>query len=289
MKLFSLGKTRFSIHPMAALAIVVGAFLGKSEPILAYGAALFVHELGHYIASAAFRCPPEHMELTAFGALAAMEGYRFVTPRKQFAIALCGPLFNLLFLLLLMSLFYLNIATAFMMALFKANLLLIVFNLLPILPMDGGRMLQSLLERCIDRQASGRLLANIGMVCGILVDSVAIAGMIFFKTANFSMLITGIYLIYAAKRTKENALAAYLHSIVLNRARLEQRGVTPVSLIAASSKLKVCELMEKLPLGQHVRIIVVDESTLKEMGEVKQEKIEEAILSMPNMTVADLL
>lgn len=289
MTLFEIGMTRFSVHPAAVIMAALGALLGESEMILAYALALFIHEVGHYIASVACRCTPERMELTPFGALASIEVYHSLTPLKRFIVALCGPLVNLIFLLILVSLFYLNIATAFMLSLFKSNLLLIIFNLLPVLPMDGGRMFQSLLERCVDRQRSGRLLSRIGMACGAIIAIAAIVGLFLFKTLNLSMLITGIYLIYAAARAKQSAFTQYLHGIVLSRSTLERRGAMPAALIAVSSRLKVCELMEKLPLGQHVRIIVIDENTLKEIGEIKQERIEEAVLATPHAAIGELL
>jgi Zn-dependent proteases len=289
MKGLKIGETVFSIHPLAILAAAVMALGGKAEMLLAYTAALALHETGHFIAATHFRCAPERMEITPFGALAAVEGYGMIEPRQQFTIALFGPLGNLLALLVLMSLFYLNIATSFMVSLFKANVFLFAFNLLPVLPMDGGRMLHGILQKYMDRQRSARVLTGIGMLCGAAIAGMAAIGAMMLKTLNLSMLFTGVYLIYAAAKMKQSALAQYLHSVIATRAKFEKNGILPCAFVAASSQLTVRELMEKLPLGQRVRIIVIDESTLNEMGEITQEAFEKAVFSMADAPIAKLV
>ncbi len=289
MTQMEIGQTCFFVHPFTWVLALLMVLLGQGETLLAYSIALLVHEAGHYMPTISFRCQPQRMEITPFGAMAAVEEYQAIKPSRQFLIALCGPLANLLLLLVLMSLFYLDIISSWMVSLFKANLLLMLFNLMPVLPLDGGRMLQSLLNRKTDWRKSSRILAGIGMAFGAGIVLLALAGVIMLGTLNLSLVITGVYLIYAAGKTKQSALTQYLHHVIGARAKLEKNGVVPYHFVAVSSGLTVRELMEKLPLGQHNRMIVIDEKTLNEIGEIKQADFEKAIISNPNEQVENLI
>ena len=64
---------------------------------------------------------------------------------KKIFVALAGPLINLL---LMFIIFYLNINENMKLQMIYANLILAVFNLLPVYPLDGGRILKELFKEC---------------------------------------------------------------------------------------------------------------------------------------------
>jgi Zn-dependent protease len=158
----------------AGFIIVVGLLLS-----------ILLHELGHAFAGRLFRAHVSHIELTGLGGLAHFERS---LPRSVFArsvIYLAGPAVNLGLWYGLGALTVQSLrAGAPMLAdplwtLAYWNFVLMVFNLLPAYPLDGGHTLDAWLGRLLGPLWSVRIVAGLGLLCaaGIAVlalQSVAI-------------------------------------------------------------------------------------------------------------------
>jgi Zn-dependent protease/CBS domain-containing protein len=110
-------------------------------------ASVAFHELSHSFVSQRYKITILSITLFIFGGVAQMKGEP-PTPKAEFKIALAGPLSSF-FLAGVFFLFYAASANSGMKALFwwlaQLNLILGAFNLIPGFPMDGGRVLRSIL------------------------------------------------------------------------------------------------------------------------------------------------
>jgi Zn-dependent protease len=110
---------------------------------------VLIHELGHASLASLFGLTPR-IELIAFGGLTHHFG-RHISLFKQFLIVLAGPVFGFLLYLLAYFinahvLFQVPLLAQFCLLLQMVNLYWTIFNILPILPLDGGQMLRLGLE-----------------------------------------------------------------------------------------------------------------------------------------------
>jgi Zn-dependent protease len=162
----------------AGFVIVVGLLLS-----------ILLHELGHAFAGRLFGARVSHIELTGLGGIAQFERS---LPRSAFArsvIYLAGPAVNLA---LWLTLDWLTGETLLhgrsMLALpfavlATANFFLLIFNLLPAYPLDGGHTLDAWLGAVIGPRWAGRIVACLGLVMAAGVAYVA------FPRAVFLMLV----------------------------------------------------------------------------------------------------
>lgn len=140
-----------------------------------------LHELGHWIVIRICKVPVSQFRLSAFGACITLENPSSVSYCKEFWIAFGGPLFGLLVAF---------VAAQFRLDLFAGiNFTLSAFNLLPILPLDGGRMLRAGLCQLFSVSEIDRVFSIFGiflafcMMAGCLFLSATVGctlGMIFF-------------------------------------------------------------------------------------------------------------
>ncbi len=120
--------------------------------------ALFVcvllHELGHALTAKRYGIRTRDITLYPIGGVAMITGKPL--PRQEFWIAVAGPAVNVAIAALLWVVhwlvtgsgpgFHTNLQSGlFIPNLFSANVMLVIFNMIPAFPMDGGRVLRSLL------------------------------------------------------------------------------------------------------------------------------------------------
>jgi Zn-dependent protease len=196
---------------------------------LLFFASLLLHELGH-----AWQARREGIEIDAitlwlFGGVAQFKS-RFPTAGAEFRIAIAGPLVSLGLgvLFVLVALAGLPSAVDGVAAwLGYINLALLVFNLIPALPLDGGRVLRALLWQARgDLGWATRVASDVGQGFGYLFIGLGIAMFIF--EGSFS-----------------GAWLAFIGWFVLQAAKAEARYIATEEALAG---LRVRDLMVRDPV-----------------------------------------
>ena len=157
------------------LAPVLGATAGYLVA-LGYAGALFVavlvHEAAHAVAARAVGLPPTHIVITFWGGHTQFES-EATSAGRSVLVAVVGPLANgalAAVAWVLASAFDTGaVAGRLLLAFCVTNLFLAVFNLLPGLPLDGGRVLEAVVWRATGRRGTGTLVAGwAGRVVAVL-------------------------------------------------------------------------------------------------------------------------
>lgn len=138
--------------------ILLPPLFGRSFfiPVLFFAALL--HEGGHFLAAHFLGAKPRRINLMPYGAQLELAGAP--PPFEEGVIAAAGPL---------VSLALLPAAAVFNLPLFyRANLYILIINLLPAPPLDGGRILRAVLCRFLGCARGRRAARRIGRVVGVL-------------------------------------------------------------------------------------------------------------------------
>lgn len=158
--------------------------------MLAVLGSITLHEISHLLIAKLYKIRTREIVLYPFGGLAKLE--KNPAPKAEVFIAAAGPLTNFLIAIALVPFTNLSLASLFTgdlsasSRLIAVNLSLGLINLLPALPMDGGRLLRSLLGLGGFRNAStisARVSQLIGIIFGIL--SFVLASPLFLVAAIF--------------------------------------------------------------------------------------------------------
>ncbi|MFD5223949.1 site-2 protease family protein [Streptomyces tendae] len=129
---------------------------------IAFYASVLVHELAHTVAALRFKLPVRRIQLQFFGGVSEIEK-EAETPGREFVLAFVGPLLSLV----LSGVFYAallpvepdSVPGVLLAGLMVSNLIVAAFNLLPGLPLDGGRMLRAVVWKLTGKPMSGTIAA----------------------------------------------------------------------------------------------------------------------------------
>lgn len=129
---------------------------------VAFYASVLVHELAHTVAALRFKLPVRRIQLQFFGGVSEIEK-ESETPGREFVLAFVGPLLSLV----LAAVFYGGmqlvepgtVPGVLLAGLMISNLIVAIFNLLPGLPLDGGRMLRAVVWKITGKPMSGTIAA----------------------------------------------------------------------------------------------------------------------------------
>lgn len=150
--------------------------------ILALFACVVLHEFGHALTAARFGIKTKDITLYPIGGIASLEGMP-EKPGEELLVGLAGPMVNLvigfiIWVYLTATAQPLDLAAVvgsddmarlpFLWNLLFANVVLAVFNLIPAFPMDGGRVLRSLLSFVMDKSNATRAAAALGQFLAIM-------------------------------------------------------------------------------------------------------------------------
>lgn len=136
---------------------------GGAFAVLLYVSVL-LHEISHALAARAFKMSVRSINLDFLGGATQIEG-EASTPWREFVIAVVGPITSLAIgaaAWLLTDLFEPGLPGFAVASLAGANLVLGVLNLVPGLPLDGGRVLQSVVWGVTRRRSLGVTVAAWG-------------------------------------------------------------------------------------------------------------------------------
>ena len=175
------------------LLVVIAAIISPVQVVVNILLAAMLHECGHLAILRLFRVPVEGMRLTALGAELYARGAQRLSYGRELLVTLAGPAINLIVAVLAAAAaLYMQWETLYVFA--GANVILCLYNLLPILPLDGGRTLYLVTAYFFGPMVGDAVAAIIGTVCalsllvlGIYLSIVSGSGM-FFLLAAFSLL-----------------------------------------------------------------------------------------------------
>ena len=229
-----IGNTRVAVHPLALLFPLIALRLGSKGELTALLLSLSVHEIAHLAVARAVNARVSELRLMPFGGAIVMENPYALSPPRLIAVALAGPLGNGLLIVLCAALAHWGaLDPVRAMRMLRVNLLLALFNLLPALPLDGGRILYGLLFPGFGRERAAKAGIAAGAILGILLILLAVVAAVTRRALNLSPVLCGIFLLTAAPREQEALLDTRVQTLV-SRLRPMGRPV-PVRLYAISS------------------------------------------------------
>lgn len=183
-----------SIHPTFFFIFLLALIYGFIYDVLLLFFIVFIHELGHAYAAIRFGWRIRGMQLLPFGGELEVEEHGNKPVKEEVLVTLAGPALNLFMIgLALLALYYGLGSAPFFLQFLEYNLIILLFNLLPIWPLDGGKLTQSLFSCWWPYKRAIRFSLHLSASCLVLY----ILLVLFMYPFYFSLWIVAIFLTLA--------------------------------------------------------------------------------------------
>jgi len=170
---------------------------------------VLMHELGHALVARRLRVPIIGIDLHFFGGAAKM-AHPPRTARDEILIAAAGPAVSFALALVFFGLFAV-LGKAILLHLSIINLILGGFNLLPALPMDGGRIFRAALTRRLGRLRATVIAVKVARVVAVLIGVWGLLGI--WPLTHSSFFLVGLALLLWWMAGAELQVAAFWNTV----------------------------------------------------------------------------
>lgn len=142
---------KFEIHPICYVVALIYIITGTFKPFFWITVLIVIHEIGHVLAGTIFKWNIEKVIIMPMGGITIFKESLNRPILEEFVIALMGPIFQ--------SIFYILIHSYVPYSWFEnANQALLIFNLLPIIPLDGSKILHCIMDMLFSFQMSHKII-----------------------------------------------------------------------------------------------------------------------------------
>lgn len=171
-------------------AIIIILILTKQIEIYAW-LMLFalIHEIAHMITGIVLKLRPRMLKIEPFGIGIIFEGFKN-TEKNKILIALAGPMTNVLIAVL-----FSFIKTRAQTLIINSNILLTIFNLIPIYPLDGGRILKAIIAINSKTGKEDDISNKISNILMILLTAISSILILIYKNIGLLLIIAYLWII----------------------------------------------------------------------------------------------
>ena len=257
MRVGKIGGVPLKLNPLALPMIALALLLGSGRELAVLSLSVLLHELGHVGLARLMHVRVLELELMPVGGAARLDNVWKLRPGQIVGVALAGPAVNLLIALCCAALPE-GPWSALAAQAARMNLTLCLFNMLPALPLDGGRVLCGLLGRRMSPANAVRVGVRLGMAAACALLAFAAWGMARGRL-NLTPVLAALFMALTAPGEVRSAGSAALASLMERREELAREQVMPVRLLAVSPDTELSYVLSALQPGQVHLFLRVDE------------------------------
>ena len=197
-----MGKLKITIHPLFIVFSFILIYFGLINQFFIYLLVLCIHEYSHYFVAKRCGYVLNKMVFMPYGAGIGGES-QIINPKHEILIAIAGPLVNLICVVVCVALWWIFPTTFIYTQTFVfASMALGFFNLLPVFPLDGGRVAICYLSNKINKMLVYKIMKYICLFFSLLFLVLFVISI--FNSINLTFMFTSVFLFFSCFGTDEN-------------------------------------------------------------------------------------
>ncbi|MBC2580630.1 M50 family metallopeptidase [Clostridium sp. DJ247] len=266
--------------------IIFLVYIGYNGQLVYSFFIVIFHEFIHYAFAKFYGFSGFDIELIGVGASIKLKDLDEASPKQDLIISASGPMANLI-LCIIFYFLYKNFQYNELYMLFKGNLSIGLFNLIPAFPLDGGRILRDILNFRFIYKRANKIMISVSIIIAILLMFLYI--LLFLEGHNnFNIGIIGLFIIVSSLRENERIAYIIMGDIVRKRHKFIKRGHIENKNTSIYYKMNLLSAVSLFDKNKYNVFTVLDEE-LKVMDIVYEEEILIALKQYGNITIEEFM
>lgn len=204
---------RVRVHPLFGLVAIAGALTGQFLELITLFTIVIIHELGHIFAALAVGWRVVSMELLPFGGVAKVDEWGSTRTKDEVLVALAGPFMNGVMVLFGYLMLWMELWTQGWSEFFiSGNLVIACFNLLPVWPLDGGKVLQALLSKWLPYYKTIHISVIWSCICIVILFGIS-----FLFPFKWNLIVICLYLLLENKVAWKRAQYQFIRFLLMKK------------------------------------------------------------------------
>lgn len=281
-RIATVGGTTVLIHSSLPVMMLYMLATGYGKTMLVGLLSIILHECAHAAAAAKAGHAPDQIVLTPLGAMMCLQDESIPGVLRRLAIILAGPAMTLA--LCFAALWGTKngvLSVSLGRCVFLSNLAILAVNLLPALPLDGGRLLALGLTACLGSRKTVRIMRATGTALGMGCIAANLA--LSYRTGglNLSLAAAGCLLMYGAHACTVSRALTELRMLTDRKIRLESRGAMPCRMVAVTDRTTLRQAINRMHPRCITLFCLMETGSHRLMGLMSEQAVIAAYLSQP--------
>ncbi|MGI6344859.1 MAG: M50 family metallopeptidase [Bacillota bacterium] len=264
------------VHYLFLLPLLAWALSGQLLQGLLSFLAVLLHELGHLNAARSQGLTPKEVMLLPFGGVATLEESLEFDPRSEMRVALAGPGTNLLLIGVVVIGRGILGPHHLLDHFLQINIVLAFFNLLPALPLDGGRIYRAYLVQEHGYRAGTIRAVRLSRLCSLLFLALGIGLCLFLDTLGLNFLLMSFFLLISSQRVLRQSPYQLLSYLSRKQRELARLGRMSAVTLVVSADCAGSDILDQLvPQRYHLFWVVDRQGRIQ--GVLSEQQVVQAI------------
>lgn len=252
--------TRFLYIHILLVPMMILSYILKSQMtfFMSFGIVL-VHELFHLITALILDVEVKSIVVLPFGMTLHVSKDVIRFPKKEVIIAVAGPISNLIMIAIANIFWKSNYQNINYLMFIVINWSVFLINLIPIPPLDGGRILRAILIRNAGLFKALKYIRKISHLFTLLICAVGIL-LIFITKGNPSLCIIGAFLVFSLVEEKKSSDILIMNELLYEKEKFKNRALIPTAPLTVNYNTPASKVIKKLNLSTFYIVYIVDDS-----------------------------
>ncbi|MGE4284074.1 MAG: site-2 protease family protein [Clostridia bacterium] len=288
-KYIKYSKKLIHIQPLVGLIFIVAFVVHYLKELVILYSIVMIHEFFHLAAARYLKVNIEAIKIMPFGVTLKIKNNYIKKPEHEIIIACAGPFSNLLMIVAayILKVYYLYDTDDMTFFIF-ANFIIGGANLVPAVPLDGGRILKAVLTLHWGFVRAFNFTIYITKVI-CLLSFVAGAYILYITGLNSSILMISIFLIFNIVNEQNNNNLAMMKEIVYCKEKLLEAGFFNAKSLVVICNLPAQKLLKNFSYN-HFYLITVIDNKMNIIGTLTEAQVIDGLVELgAQVTIEEVL